>query len=108
MIRNRATIPILLLLAAACSTPADNDPNKRDKHGRLPEDAAKYAQAVKDRVMRLGMHKSEIKKVFGGGPDTKRKVERGGQTYEMWIYRSRSLDLYFDSDGYLMRTSGLY
>ena len=104
---NRATIPIFLLLVAACSTPPDDGTVKRDKYGRYPDAAEKYASAVKERRLLPGMHKGEIKKVMGGKPDRTRKIERGGQKYVMWIYGSKSMDLYLDTDGYLMRWTGI-
>ena len=100
-----ALLPAILLVA--CNTLDKDDPNYRDKYGRNIEDAAKYAQAVKERRLLPGMHKKEIRDVMGGGPEKTRKFERSGTTYTMWIYNSRALDLYLDSDGYLVRWSGI-
>jgi hypothetical protein len=100
-----AMLPLVLVLG--CSTPNKNDPNYKDKHGRNAEDAEIYAKAVEERRLLPGMHKKEIRAVMGGGPEKTRKIERGGTTYIMWLYYSRSLDLYLDEDGYLLRWTGI-
>jgi len=102
MKRTITMLPFVLLVA--CSTPSKDG---KDKYGRIPEDAAKYAAAVKERRLLPGMHEKEIKTVMRGGPEKKRKIKRGGVTYVMWIYNSRALDLYLDTDGYLVRWSGI-
>ena len=96
-----------LILAVACSTPKIDGPNKKDKYGRNAEDAGKYAKAVKERRLLPGMHKGEIREVMRGGPEKTRKITRAGIKYTVWVYNSRSLDLYLDSDGYLMRWTGI-
>jgi len=100
-----ALLPMVLLLS--CNTLDKNDPNYRDKHGRNLEDSEIYAQSVKERRLLPGMHKSEVREVMGGGPERTKNVKWGGTTYVMWVYNSRALDLYLDTDGYLVRWTGI-
>jgi hypothetical protein len=77
-----------------------------DKYGRTPQLAARYKEAVENRTLLRGMHKDEIEEVMGGRPEKISKRNRGDREYTVWEYRSRSLDLYLDDDGYLMDWRG--
>lgn len=96
-------LPLLLLVA--CSGPNGNEPGL-DKYGRTPETAAQYAAAVERRELKPGMHKSEIREVMRGDPTRISRKSIGNTKYTVWEYRDRSLDLYLDDDGFLMRWSG--
>lgn len=100
----RPILPSLLplLLVLSCAGPRDAGTG-RDKHGRTEEVAAQYAAAVERKVLKMGMHKSEIRAVMDGGPDRVSRRRLGNRDYTVWEYRQRSIDLYLDDDGYLMK-----
>ena len=52
------------------------------------------------------MHETEIREVMRGGPTRISRKSIGNTKYTVWEYRDRSLDLYLDDDGFLMRWSG--
>ena len=103
------TIFALLLLLAACAGPTEKkDPARRkDKYGRRPDLAAQYKKAVEDRKILRGMHKDEIKKVMGGGPEkVRRGVVHNQAEYTQWVYAKRQLDFYIDDKGFLVFWEG--
>lgn len=91
-------LPLLLVLIAC--TPPQKD--GRDKYGRTEDVAARYAAAVERRELLRGMHQDEVRAVMQGRPEKVSKQQRGDTTYTVWEYRSKSLDLYFDKQGFLM------
>jgi hypothetical protein len=102
-------LPLLLLLCACGGPEKKTDPaNQKDKYGRYPHIAEQYKEAVAKKKLLRGMHKGEIRQVMGGGPERTRKEKRGKSTYTVWVYASRSLDLWLDNDGYLMKWEGPY
>ena len=48
------------------------------------------------------MTESEVKQVIGS-PDRKRIETIGGSRLEVWVYPKRSLDVYFDDEGFVVR-----
>ena len=100
----RLLAPAFLALGVlACTGPSgEKKGNVRDKYDRLPDVAAKYAAAVERRELLPGMHKDEIRVVMRGKPEKITKQKRGKSTYTVWEYRSKSLDLYLDKDGFLI------
>lgn len=99
-------IPLVVLLAA-CAGP-QNEKDKRDKYGRTEELAARYAAAVERRELVRGMHQDEVEVVMRGRPEKVSRQQRNDNTYTVWEYRSKSLDLYFDRKGFLMDWRGPY
>ena len=85
----------LLLLAAACGS-------SKQIGNRTPMDQEKYERAVENRTLLIGMTKSEVKQVIGK-PGRKDTEFIGGRNLERWSYPKRSLDVYFDEEGFLVR-----
>jgi len=96
------------LLACGTSDKKVRAQDRKDKYGRYPEVAERYKKAVEQKKLLRGMVKSEVRAVMEGGPDRKREERRGGQNYTVWVYAKRSLDIWFDDEGYLMKWEGPY
>jgi outer membrane protein assembly factor BamE (lipoprotein component of BamABCDE complex) len=91
-----APLIALLVLAAACGSSSSQIGN------RTLADQAKYERAVEAKTLLIGMTKSEVKQVIGS-PDDKDTEIYGGNRLERWSYPKRSLDVYFDEEGFLVR-----
>ena len=96
----RLLLPLLLLVA--CAPRVNERGQPIDEYGRTKEDAARYAQAVEKKRLKPGMHEGEVEAVMGGEPERIEEQMHNRKSYVVWQYRKRSLDLYFDHDGYLM------
>lgn len=96
--------PILL---AACTSPGDGS-GSSERYKRSPQVQKQYEEAVKQRRLVPGMKKDEVVAVMRGQPETKDRVtDKQGRRRTRWIYRSRSITLFFDSEGYLVDAEGL-
>lgn len=95
-------LSILLFSLSACSPRLNEKGQAIDKYGRTAQTAKGYAEAVKNRRLKPGMIESEVREIMDGKPEQKSRRRRGQQRYVVWEYRSRSLDLFFDDDGYLV------
>ena len=85
----------LLVLAAACGSSSKQIGN------RTPMDQEKYDRAVENKTLLIGMTQAEVKKVIGK-PGKKDTEYIGGRELERWSYPKRSLDVYFDEEGFLV------
>ncbi|MHC4409976.1 MAG: hypothetical protein ACYS0F_13375 [Planctomycetota bacterium] len=97
-------LPLVLVLIA-CTGPKKDG---RDKYGRTEADAARYAAAVERRDPLLGMHQDEVRNIIMGAPEKVSRQARADTTYTVWEYRSRSLDFFFDKQGFLMHWQAPY
>ena len=86
----------------ACAPKVNERGQPIDRYGRTAENAAAYAEAVKRRELKAGMIEKEVRQVMGGKPEVVEKQTRNQREYVVWQYRKRSVDLFFDDDGYLM------
>ena len=94
----RILLPALLLvIAAACSSSSSSRIGNR-----TPADQEKYEKAVESKTLLYGMTESEVKQVVGP-PDRKKTEKVGGRELEVWVYPKRSLDIYFDEEGFVVR-----
>ena len=95
-----ATLVLLSLLA--CSPRLNEKGQKVDKYNRTAKTAKGYAEAVKARRLKPGMTKGEVREIMRGKPEETSRQNRGDTEYLVWEYRSRSLDLFFDYEGFLV------
>jgi hypothetical protein len=97
-----SSLVLFVVSLSACAPRINERGQKIDKHGRTAETAAGYADAVKNRRLKPGMHKGEVRDVMQSKPELTNYQKHNNKQYLVWQYRSRSLDIYFDDDGYLM------
>ena len=84
----------LLVLAAACGS------SSKQVGNRTLSDQERYEH---QKVFQArGWTKSEVKQVIGS-PGRKDSEMIGGRELERWSYPKRSIDVYFDEDGFLVR-----
>ena len=96
------TASLLLLSLTACAPRVNEKGQRIDKHGRTAQTAKAYAEAVELRRLKPGMIKSEVREVMQGKPEETSRQNRGQTEYLVWEYRSKSLDLFFDDEGFLV------
>jgi hypothetical protein len=97
----RQVLPLLLLLAACSSAPAD----RGSTANRTPEVDKKYKEAAARGEVKIGMIQSEVRTAMGDPKRTKRTTYRR-QPATCWSYIN--IDIYFDDEGFVIGWQSAY